>query len=555
MPTAIYCRVSSKGQAEDEDEEKKATRSGGSLRTQEAACRGYCEAHGLSVFRVYADTASVTAADGTEPTELHRPALDAMRDDVGAGLITDVVCHKWDRFAAGIAQTILVMELYKAGVSLHMCDGGKFDYESPVARGMMGFMGTVNEIRVELVREGTRRGRRGKATKGKVTLNGVAPYGYRLVGDKSSWLEVVPEEAEVVRRIFELYALPGSSSLTGVCNALLGTPTPSETGHAPAGFTKGHKRSPGVWNESSLRAILLNRLYGYGEWIYNRSEIRWTRDRVKTAPEYWVTVPGLPAIVTPELQQKAISRLEQNKRRRDGKRKAPYYLSGYLVCSECGLHWTGYATIYHGRAYRYYRCGGRQKKASLDGGETQRCTMRPLRAEKIENAIVEGVRDFMQRFSEGAAAGGVDLAAEWTADFNEETPTRDFAGELAKVEAKRTRLMSALDQTGAGKSAKAIGDKLHLLDIEEEAVRREQSAVGNTEGKRYTVGQVKEAWDKALGAFGPADLPLFMQMTGSVVEVKAPDRYNLALGRNLQSGVPVCISVKAVPIFLDRGKW
>lgn len=540
MPTGIYCRVSSKGQAED----------GASLTTQEAACRSYCERLGLPIFNAYLDTASAGSLD--------RPQLDALRDDIEAGLVTHVVALAWDRLSRDVGGQLVLLEiLEKAGVELHLVQGGKHESDSDEGRFMGTVLGAANEYARDKIRERARRGRLGKAKRGLITLNGVAPYGYRLVGDKSSWLEVVPEEAEVIRRIFKEYALPGSSSLTALCNALMGTPTPSETGHAPAGFTKGHKRAPGVWNESSIRAILLNRLYGFGEWEYRRTRMPRKGKRLVTAPEDRVIVPGLPKIVSSDLQDRATSRLKQNARRRDGKRKAPYYLSGYLICSECHLSWSGYCTMYHGRAYRYYRCGGRQKQRSLDG-ETRRCDMPPLRADFCELLVLDGVRDWLREVERAAKTKGVDLVEVMAQDFNRETPARDFSGELAAIEAKRTRLLAALDGTGAGRSAKAIGEKLHALDEEQERVAREQSAVGDKERVRFTLDAVRTSYQRLIADLEvhPELLPDFLQATGTLVYVKRePLGLQISLGANLQAGVPVSLTVQPRAIYLDRGKW
>jgi site-specific DNA recombinase len=484
----------------------------------------------LPVFNVYADTASAGSLD--------RPQLDQLRDDIAAGLVTHVVALAWDRLARDVGgQLVLLEELERKRVELHLVQGGKHEADSDEGRFMGTVLGAANEYARDKIRERARRGRLGKAKRGRITLNGVAPFGYRLVGEKSGWLEVVPEEAAVVQRIFKDYALPGSSSLTAVCNTLLGTPTPSESGHAPAGLSRGHKRAKGVWNESSLRAILLNRLYGFGEWEYRRTRVPRKGGRVTTAPEDRVIVPGLPTIVTPDLQEKAIARLEQNKRRRDGKRKAPYYLSGYLVCSECGLHWTGYATIYHGRAYRYYRCGGRQKKSSLDG-KTRRCNMPPIRADRAEALTVSAVRGWIEQYDKVALEEGWDVAADIMEDLRNENSARDFDGELATIEAKRARLIAALDQTGAGKSAKTIGDKLKSLDVEEERIRREEAATTNTQAVRHTLETVRATLQDGLAQLAPEHLPEFLQGTGSLVYVNdSLPVLKVVLGANLQSGV------------------
>src|SRR3972149_2599718 len=88
---ALYCRVSSKGQAED----------GASLSTQEKECRTYAERLGLPVFVVYSDSASAGS--------LHRPELDGLRDDIASGRVSHVVTLAWDRLSRDVGAQIVLL--------------------------------------------------------------------------------------------------------------------------------------------------------------------------------------------------------------------------------------------------------------------------------------------------------------------------------------------------------------------------------------------------------------------------------------------------------------
>ena len=539
MATAgIYVRVSSKGQQEE----------GASLKTQEEACRTYCERLGLPVFHVYSDAASAGNHhdDGEPKDSLDRPGLDALRDDVAADLVSHVVIHSSDRLTRSVSHRLILRREWR-GIELHFVLGGKHEDESPGGKFSSTILAAADEYARDNIRERVRRGRLGKARRGKVSLNDIAPYGYRLGGEKADWLEVIPEEADIIRHIFELYALPGSSSLTGVCNALKGVPTPSESGHAPAGFAKHHKKAPGVWGESTIRAILENRLYGFGEWTYRKTLIDpVTSERMRVAPENRIIVSGLPTIVRPDIQEAALRRLVENRLRRDNKRKVPYPLSGYIVCGSCGLAWTGFFTPYKGKAHRYYRCQGKAAARSLDG-ETRRCDVKNVRADHLEQLIVEYIRQFLQTVGEKTDP------KFWLNEIQKRQGERpDYDAQLATIAGKRSRLLAALEAAGKGESARVIGDRMAVLDEDALRIRREMSADTDAEKVRYTLEQVRAGWKTAADRIRPEDLPKFLQATGTVIRIEADRTLRVLLGAKLQAGVPVCLTVNKL---IDVDAW
>src|SRR5689334_17213703 len=92
----IYCRVSTKGQAEE----------GASLETQEEECRRYAEANGYTVARVYHEVYS-----GAELFD--RPQLNEMREAVSTGHYAAVIVHKIDRLTRAQGLTIHLLNVFE----------------------------------------------------------------------------------------------------------------------------------------------------------------------------------------------------------------------------------------------------------------------------------------------------------------------------------------------------------------------------------------------------------------------------------------------------------
>jgi len=77
-----------------------------------------------------------------------------------------------------------------------------------------------------------------------------------------------------------------------------------------------------------------------------------------------------PAIMEAGLQEKALSRLEENKHYSGGKEGRMYLLTGLVKCAACGFACVGHATSSRGKKYHYYRCINRKTEQIPKGPPT-----------------------------------------------------------------------------------------------------------------------------------------------------------------------------------------
>ena len=104
---------------------------------------------------------------------------------------------------------ILRRELRQYGVELHYTTRGAID-DTPEAELFSGIEDQFNAYWRNKLLEATKRGRREKAEAGIVLGQGRDMYGYQKVCRKrETRLEIVPEEAEVIRNIFTWYTIEG----------------------------------------------------------------------------------------------------------------------------------------------------------------------------------------------------------------------------------------------------------------------------------------------------------------------------------------------------------
>src|SRR5215471_12806886 len=231
---AIYARVSSEQPAEAH-----------TIASQVAALRERVCADGLTVAE-----AMQFLDEGDSGATLVRPALERLRDVIGAGSVDRLYIHSPDRLARKYAyQVLLVDECRRAGVEVSFLNRALG--HSPEDDLLLQVQGMIAEYERAKIIERHRRGKRHAAHGGAVHVLRGAPFGYRYVttyeGGGQARYEIVLDEARVVRQIF---AWVGGDRLTigEVCRRLTQAGEKTRTGKT-------------VWDRSVVWGILKNPAY------------------------------------------------------------------------------------------------------------------------------------------------------------------------------------------------------------------------------------------------------------------------------------------------------
>ena len=352
---AIYARFSSDLQRDR------------SIEDQVELCRAYCARNNLSITALYDDRArsgaSVINRDG-----LMR-LMDAARDRQFDVLVVEAL----DRLSrdqedlAGIYKRLSFL-----GIDVMAVHDGRADVVQ------VGIRGLVGALYLQDLAHKVRRGMAGVIRDGR-NAGGLA-YGYKPVLGKPGELEIEPDEAATVRRVFEEYA--AGRSPRDIAGGLNRDRVPPPRGSAWAANTLNGSRQRG-------NGILNNPLYR-GERIWNR--VRMVKDpdtgkRVsRLNPEgEWQTSPA------PELRIVSDELYEAVRARRDDRggtrgpqaRRSKYLLSGLLKCGCCGAGLTVADKKHH--QIRLV-CARWKESRSCDN-------RRRYYKDRIEAAVLEGLRD------------------------------------------------------------------------------------------------------------------------------------------------------------------
>jgi site-specific DNA recombinase len=354
----IYARVSTTKQGEE----------GTSLESQVSACVAHAEKHGYSVGRITKEVYS-----GAELFD--RSLLSRDREDIRKGIFGAVIVYAVDRLSRDIAHlAILSEEIERAGAKLIFVTE-ELD-NTPQGKLMLSVRGFVAEVERQKIRERTLRGKHARLLAGKIHNLGPELYGYRR--DKERGVRLVYEpEACFVQQIFR-WVVEEGVSMSSVAARLTAAGMPSP--RAARGIdTKG-------WNPITVRNMLLNP-------GYKGETVQWVRRCVKRRMEprpesEHVRLPEgvTPALVTPDVWQRAQERLAANKGEEGRNRSLPHLLRGHIVCANCGSRMYPMPIGRRGKRLRYYRCSSYIRRFA------QPCGASMVRAERCEAWVWDEVR-------------------------------------------------------------------------------------------------------------------------------------------------------------------
>src|SRR5829696_6540213 len=414
MRVAAYIRVSTPGQVKLQ-----------TIEHQLQTVHRYAEDKGWEL-----PEESIFRDDGYSGASLDRPALDLLRDQARIREFDAVVVLAPDRLARNyVHQMVLIEELEKYGCRVEFVERPMSS--EPNDQLLLQIRGAVAEYERTLIKERMRRGKQAKLKAGLLLPWGSPPpYGYRTDPDRPrdpDGVKLDEEKAAVVAEIFAMY-LEERTTLNTVSNRL------RESGiRSPRGRE--------VWTVSSLRFVLSNPVYTGKVYagrkrgrppLTRRSSTR-PIDRscytmVPVAPEEWIRVGTVPAIVTQEQFDLVAEKLSHNQSVASRNNKKNTYLLRALVsCGKCGLACKAMAKD----PYKYYVCAGKKKR--LRTGTGKNCTSRYSPAHQLDEVVwrdlcevlthPESITDALQR-----AHGGEWLPQELKARQKNLREGRDALG-------------------------------------------------------------------------------------------------------------------------------
>ena len=400
--------------------------------------------------------AGIYADDGKSATSTRKRAdFQAMIDDCMAGKIDIVITKSISRFARNTVDSLThIRKLKEKNIAVYFEKEGINTLEGS-GELLITILSSQAQEESRNISENCRWGIVRRFEDGKVIVNHSKFMGYTK--DKDGNLIIVPEEAEVVRRIFRLF-LEGNSSYR-IKQILEADGIRTATGNT-------------VWQATVIDKMLVNEKYMGDALLQKTYTVDFlTKKKVMNkgiVPQYYVEddhEPIIPKELFHRVQEEkarraSIYRADTKKKNIEikGKYSSKYVLSDIMVCAECGQPYRRQVWSKYGAKRAVWRCDNRLKHGS------KRCKHSPTLKEEIlheaimtaVNSVVEDQGEFVQAFRENVIRiiGSYSAAAEPT-EYD------------SQIEELQKKMMKLIEDSAKAESADEVFDKEYRIIADE----------------------------------------------------------------------------------------
>lgn len=332
--------------------------------SQAKLLKDYAKSHGYVVSKIFYEV-GISGRKADKRPEFQKMIGLAKSSDHPADAI---LVWKYSRFARNQEESIVYKSLLKKKHNVDVISVSEPLVDGPFGSLIERIIEWMDEYySVRLSGEVTR-GMKEKAERGGYQAR--PPLGYKIVTHKEPPV-IVPEEAKIVKLIFEKYANEnlGIFEIARLLNM--------------HNFKTSHGKE---FERRSIEYILQNPTYC--------GMIRWNRtinesNEIRPESEWIVTDGEHPAIISKELFDKAQERYKREYRPRGSRPVSTYkhWLSGVVKCPACGRTMTANTIRNNTRMYSHFRCYGYTKGKCMANNSISSIKLEPAVLESIKTVL------------------------------------------------------------------------------------------------------------------------------------------------------------------------
>ena len=292
---------------------------------------------------------------------------------------------------------------------------------------------------------------------------GSIAFGYRLHPEKSGHLVPHPEEADLIREVFDTFLREGNLARAGRVLNERGRRYISSPG------AKGNRATVGTFTVQPMYYLLNNRVY------IGQRPIKQKDGTTKYIKAVW------ESIVSPETFHAAQDLMKKNyrKHKRNLPNRFPFLLSGLCLCGTCGDHMPGKSAHGNGGRYEYYEHGWSTTRQACLTKKVFTCNPQRISVNKLEPAVWN---DVLQVLSTPALAHEIIKEAQKIHKTRiEESGAKRLEEKIAGIDKQIHAVAEHLTKLPADLSPEPIFKQMRRLEEVKQVVQQELDAFSQSQ--------------------------------------------------------------------------
>lgn len=333
----------------------------------------FCKERRLNVVEVLEEVVSGESLSS-------RPKMLRLLELVNTGMYAGVVCVDIERLSRGSSlESGYIMQVLQTNSCKIITPSKIYDLQNESDEQFTDMKFMFSRYELKTITKRLVRGRNQSASEGKF-LGSVAPYGYRtykLPGVKGNSLKIEPNEAEIVKMIFNMYGEQGIGYNT-IAYQLNQMHIPSRTG---------------TWGQTSITNILSNEVYlGMIRWKHEPTK-RIVKDgmiaKKRVTSKDYELYEGLhePIITQEQWDRVKVKQRERNHASVNSNRQLANPFASILLCEKCGAVMKRNVPAKSQKTSPWYRC------------PTRGCDCRAIKCDFAEDEILKAMREWLAEYT------------------------------------------------------------------------------------------------------------------------------------------------------------
>ena len=476
----------------------KYTGKGESIENKVEMCKEYLYSH---IKNIEEKEIVVYEDEGFSAKNLERPMFKKMMANSKKEKVDYIICYRLDRISRNVSDfSSLITDLNDRNISF-VSIKEQFDTSTPMGRAMMYIASVFAQLERETIAERIRDNMLMLARTGR-WLGGICPTGYEsekvkqiVVDGKSKQmfkLKIIPEEAELVRLIFQKFK--EKNSLTKVETYLIQNGIKTKNGKIFTRFTVKNILENPVYmmaDETAFNYFIDNGVEfsdendikskfdgKHGIMAYNKTiQKEGKRNYTREIKDWIISVGKHEGLISSSDWISVQEQLAQNSSKSYRKPKSNVaLLSGILLCGNCGDFMRPKLSKRKNDAGEYiytYLCQLKEKS------RRHNCKMKNLNGNILDKTVCEEIKKLTvdnSQFLNELSRAKKEIALK-TENYEEEISK--ISQSLSNIEKEISALVQALSGAQGTPAQKYITEKINSLDSEKNRLLQKKEELEN----------------------------------------------------------------------------